>query len=219
MIDTHTHSDIKDLHVVNPAPTTVTAAPPSQPQDPAILAVNAAAKKAQQSQPQPPQQQPRPATGTVAPTYAPAGTHAGSKGAPSYAQQTAASVQPQQKQQQQQDRTRQPRPAYNASNSGAINTPAQLKPLPKEDFDFQSANAKLDKAQLIKEAKHKQHGGTNADAVAATMKGLALDDDHDEDETFYDKKSSFFDNISSDVKDRIEGVVEYAVMVDGVYCI
>ena len=100
---------------------------------------------------------------------------------------------------------------------------APQKPLPKEDFDFESANAKLDKDQLIKEAKkalHKKHT-TNEDAATdldSRLQGLSVKDhaagkyhaeeDEDENEMFYDKKTSFFDNISSDIKDRLENKSE-----------
>lgn len=84
--------------------------------------------------------------------------------------------------------------------------------VPKEDYDFESANAKFNKKDVVKEA-------TTGDAVGSPVNGANGGDlaektnGHGEEEVVipsapgdkgYDKKSSFFDNISSDLKDREE---------------
>lgn len=84
--------------------------------------------------------------------------------------------------------------------------------IPKEDFDFESSNAKFNKQELAKEAI------ATGSPVASPTQGEKPDpiaNGHTngvEDvvippkpvEKGYDKKSSFFDNISSDLKDRVE---------------
>lgn len=87
--------------------------------------------------------------------------------------------------------------------------------VPKEDFDFESANAKFNKQELVKEAI------ASGSPLASPTNGNALDplasatnghtDGADDvvippkpKDKGYDKKSSFFDNISSDLKDRVE---------------
>jgi protein LSM14 len=98
--------------------------------------------------------------------------------------------------------------------------------VPKEDYDFESANAKFNKQELVKEAI--ASGSPNplgsptangdSDSLAATagaVNGHAnIDGEKEGDESVvippaergYDKQSSFFDNISSDLKDRTEQV-------------
>jgi protein LSM14 len=88
--------------------------------------------------------------------------------------------------------------------------------VPKEDYDFESANAKFKKEDLVKEA-----GGvaTGSPITSPTNKGEAsnpMENGHTEKEgedgdvvipakpETYNKKSSFFDNISSDLKDRMD---------------
>lgn len=90
--------------------------------------------------------------------------------------------------------------------------------VPKEDYDFESANAKFNKHEMVKEAiasgspiTSPVNGGTTPDPLASAPNGHTKDD---EDvvipaakagaEKGYDKKSSFFDNISSDLKERYE---------------
>lgn len=90
--------------------------------------------------------------------------------------------------------------------------------VPKEDYDFESANAKFNKQDLVKDAIASGSpigsptNGETADTVAATN-GHHVDGTNDDVEippaaadktSMYDKKSSFFDNISSDLKDRVE---------------
>jgi protein LSM14 len=94
--------------------------------------------------------------------------------------------------------------------------------VPKEDFDFESSNAKFNKQELVKEAIATGSpnplgspiaNGDNGDPLAAAGANGHTDveaDKADEDVVIppadkgYDKKSSFFDNISSDLKDRVE---------------
>ena len=103
--------------------------------------------------------------------------------------------------------------------------------VPKEDYDFESANAKFNKQDLVKEAiasgspiaspTNGEKADPMAAAAAAAANGevngesaAAADDDvvipaaprssSAAAEKGYDKKSSFFDNISSDLKDRTE---------------
>lgn len=83
--------------------------------------------------------------------------------------------------------------------------------VPKEDFNFEEANAKFNKRELAKEAiaSGSPLGSPTDEVFPSTANGHA-----DEDEVVipakpstdkgYDKKSSFFDNISSDLKDRSE---------------
>jgi len=90
--------------------------------------------------------------------------------------------------------------------------------IPTTDYDFQSANAKFNKQDLVKEViasgspistvepnDSAETVATNGDAMNGTRKPKV-----DEDviippgHSVYDKKSSFFDNISSELKDRDE---------------
>ena len=84
--------------------------------------------------------------------------------------------------------------------------------VPKEDFDFEGANAKFNKQDLIKQAiasgsplqtpvsdhaKPMANGHSSAEKEEVVIPPAAKSS-----EKGYDKKSSFFDNISSDLKDR-----------------
>lgn len=82
--------------------------------------------------------------------------------------------------------------------------------VPKEDFDFETANAKFNKRELAKEAiaSGSPLGSPTNETFPSTTNGHADDEDvvipAKPSEKGYDKKSSFFDNISSDLKDRTE---------------
>jgi protein LSM14 len=103
-----------------------------------------------------------------------------------------------------------------APRGGRRDGPTKTVELPKEDFDFESSNAKFNKQDLLKEAiasgspiSSPPHG-TTPDPLTSVTNGN--DNDHADvvipakpaAEKSYDKKSSFFDNISSDLKDRTE---------------
>jgi protein LSM14 len=82
--------------------------------------------------------------------------------------------------------------------------------IPDSDFDFESSNAKFNKQDLAKGTV------TSPDTLTHSLNGSAVDEpqpspaaDSTEDDVVipqappaYDKKSSFFDNISSEMKDR-----------------
>ncbi|KAJ3415996.1 hypothetical protein HDV05_003593 [Chytridiales sp. JEL 0842] len=66
--------------------------------------------------------------------------------------------------------------------------------IPDNDFDFESANAKFNKSEIVAEAIQP--------AVEVKVEVPTTDDDQ---KTFYNKTSSFFDDISCDSKDRAGG--------------
>ncbi|KAI9699363.1 MAG: hypothetical protein M1836_002974 [Candelina mexicana] len=84
--------------------------------------------------------------------------------------------------------------------------------VPKTDYDFESANAKFNKQDLVKEAiATGSPVGTPGDGPStngtpdASLNGTAKDGDSVTiPPTTYNKSSSFFDNISSEIKDRDE---------------
>lgn len=92
--------------------------------------------------------------------------------------------------------------------------------VPKEDFDFESSNAKFNKQDLVKQANTGSSPVTSPPANGTD--GNVFENGHADDagddvvippkttEKSYDRKTSFFDNISSDLKDRSE-----AQTVDG----
>lgn len=87
--------------------------------------------------------------------------------------------------------------------------PAKVE-VPQTDFDFESANAKFNKQDLVKEAiasgsplGETTTGATNG--TAAEANGEAKNDDvviPGTESKLYDRTTSFFDNISSESKDR-----------------
>lgn len=98
---------------------------------------------------------------------------------------------------------------------GRRDGPQKTVELPKEDFDFESSNAKFNKQELVKEAIATGSpvttplNGTTPDPIASATNGQAKSSEDvvipaKPTEKGYDKKSSFFDNISSDLKDRTE---------------
>jgi len=99
--------------------------------------------------------------------------------------------------------------------------------VPKEDYDFESANAKFSKEGMAKE--HTAAGSAMGSPLSGGQNGDAkpMDNGHgredDEDvaipgaaaDKLYNKKSSFFDDISSDLKDRTEAAASGGHYVDG----
>ncbi|KAF2767321.1 hypothetical protein EJ03DRAFT_329346 [Teratosphaeria nubilosa] len=92
--------------------------------------------------------------------------------------------------------------------------PRQTVEVPKEDYDFEGANAKFNKEDLVKEAIASGEpltspaNGAKEDPLSADANGHKDGEGEDvvipKAEGSYNKKSSFFDNISSDLKDRME---------------
>ena len=89
---------------------------------------------------------------------------------------------------------------------------AKKMEIPKSDFDFESANAKFNKEDLIKEAI--ASGSPLEETPAATFEETTEDvaktvparkDSLSSPVPAYNKSTSFFDNISSEAKDREDG--------------
>ena len=77
--------------------------------------------------------------------------------------------------------------------------------VPKTDYDFETANAKFNKQDLVKEA-------IATGAPVAEAEGAPHEHEHEDEPELdaadilgYNKTSSFFDNISSEARDREEG--------------
>ncbi|KAJ1560818.1 hypothetical protein HK096_007093, partial [Nowakowskiella sp. JEL0078] len=68
-------------------------------------------------------------------------------------------------------------------------------PVPESDFDFESMNAKFNKAEL----------GKDNDEVDEPDNHALSSGGESDDNGFYNKSISFFDNISCEIKDRSEG--------------
>ena len=73
-----------------------------------------------------------------------------------------------------------------------------------KDYDFESANAKFNKEDIAKEVAAAQTTATNGtdETAPATGPSAALLASALSDEKFYDRRKSFFDNISCENKDR-----------------
>ncbi|KAJ3115764.1 hypothetical protein HK100_001254, partial [Physocladia obscura] len=67
--------------------------------------------------------------------------------------------------------------------------------VPNADFDFESMNAKFNKSEVVT-----IRSDETADSPDAELRLATVSDDK-----FYDKQSSFFDNISCEARDRAEG--------------
>ncbi|KAJ3244011.1 hypothetical protein HDU78_011586 [Chytriomyces hyalinus] len=72
--------------------------------------------------------------------------------------------------------------------------------VPSSDFDFESANAKFNKSEVVT---IRPANGVNADAADGNLQNLPTTVDSNG--SFYNKTSSFFDNISCEARDRAEG--------------
>lgn len=82
-------------------------------------------------------------------------------------------------------------PRQNQRNGPRNNRGKQGLTIPDSDFDFQAFNAQFNKEELKKE--FSEFGPNSNDGVSQDTRG------------FYDKKTSFFDNISCDSKNKAEG--------------
>jgi len=81
---------------------------------------------------------------------------------------------------------------------GGQSRAAPTKDVPTTDFDFESSNAKFSKEDLVKEAiAGSPIGETPPDATSPTESAVQT--------SGYNKSTSFFDNISSEAKERLEG--------------
>lgn len=80
------------------------------------------------------------------------------------------------------------------------NEPTHRINVPATDFDFESANSKLNKNDIARQVQN-GHDQTTAeqDALIAKLAEIKLAA-----ETVYDKKTSFFDNLSSEHQDRLD---------------
>ncbi|KAJ1912495.1 hypothetical protein IWQ60_009642 [Tieghemiomyces parasiticus] len=91
------------------------------------------------------------------------------------------------------------------------NAPAgQRIPVPKSDFDFQSSNAKFSKDDLLKEFVNLAVSDSGSVPVTPTADVAATVNEAESvvippADNFYNKKSSFFDNISCENKERSQG--------------
>jgi protein LSM14 len=95
------------------------------------------------------------------------------------------------------------------SHRGQFQAATKKVEVPTTDYDFESANAKFNKQDLVKEAiasgtpvsehEAKPVNGTTESAGGADDNAASLA------QAAYDRKSSFFDNISSESRDREEG--------------
>ena len=201
-------SDIKDLQVIQQQQQPVKKS--DLPDDPAIVRATPVAfssSSQQQQQPKPVQQQKPSKTLSDAPGTVPqpAGTHQpAKKPSQNQAHDTRSksknnnNVQVKEKpdkdqprkQQQSKERSRskqRERPPHQPQSKGLE--------VPKTDFDF--TNATLDKAQIVQEIKEKNDDGGANGGILAQLANMSLSQG-----TFYDKKTSFFDSISSEISER-----------------
>ena len=91
--------------------------------------------------------------------------------------------------------------------------------VPDTPFNFEESNAKFDKAEIAKEAhptgasSKPNHNDDEADvnSESSPMNGSITNDANAEDEGFYDRTTSFFDNISCEARDKAEGKEQVCV--------
>ncbi|CDS12321.1 hypothetical protein LRAMOSA04516 [Lichtheimia ramosa] len=125
-----------------------------------------------------------------------------------------ATVDDEQRQQQQQQQNRNRR-HYNNNNGNVNNNAARTRggrhdhankatiDIPKSDFDFESSNAKFNKNEIVKEVSGKDGNDQAEDQVEEQQEDEVVIPPPN-DESFYDKQKSFFDNISCESKERSE---------------
>lgn len=102
-----------------------------------------------------------------------------------------------------------------AFRGGSAGQPTKKIEIPKDDYDFASANAKFNKEDLVKEAI--ASGSPLAETAGEAANGVeevaAAHTENRKDSLpstqAYNKSSSFFDNISSEIKDRQEAHEEH----------
>ena len=93
--------------------------------------------------------------------------------------------------------------------------PARMVDLPPTDYDFETANARFNKQDLVKEAiaigsppsppsETMDRRKTNGTTESVPSNGVVEPDGNPPSHPTYNKASSFFDNISSETKDRDE---------------
>ncbi|KAJ3346670.1 hypothetical protein HDU83_002792 [Entophlyctis luteolus] len=187
-------SDIKDLQVVT-APQ-LPQPPPSQFVDPAIISATQAKQTHQQTPPVQLVQQQQPAPVQQTSVRPGVSVPAIAKPAPP-AEVKTAHTKPT------------TRPSDNPNSAEVIekfenleiepNKAIQPRPqIPKTDFDFESMNAKFNKNAIVTNNALASDSRISDDADAKTPETT------DETEQFYNKETSFFDNISCDAKDRAD---------------
>ena len=103
----------------------------------------------------------------------------------------------------------------NRTNGGGVDGTAGALPppiVPKEDFDFDRANSKFDKASIYASAAAATDDGSAGtpgvtSEVASPEPGEIVSSPimKEEPKKFYDRSKSFFDNISSDAKSKVDG--------------
>lgn len=97
-----------------------------------------------------------------------------------------------------------------AFRGGSGGQPAKKIEIPKDDYDFESANAKFNKEDMVKEAiaSGSPLAETAGEDANGTEEATATNGEKRKDSLAstqaYNKTSSFFDNISSETKDRQE---------------
>jgi protein LSM14 len=108
------------------------------------------------------------------------------------------------------DGGRPPRGGHRGGRSGHrghYQGPAKKVEVPDTDYDFESANAKFNKQDLVKEAIATGSPVHEAEAHVENGEVEAVDTTHHAQSTTtsgYNKTTSFFDNISSEARDREE---------------
>ncbi|KAK0740715.1 Scd6-like Sm domain-containing protein [Schizothecium vesticola] len=93
-------------------------------------------------------------------------------------------------------------PSRGSNNAGRGRGPRPTKvEVPASDFDFASSNAKFNKQELVKEA---VSGSPSTETPVGQITPDAAQEASSTNPPAYNKSTSFFDNISSEAKDRSE---------------
>lgn len=88
--------------------------------------------------------------------------------------------------------------SHRGRGRGGPRQEARKVEVPATDFDFETANAKFNKQDLVKEIVDTPNGSATEDVKEAKDESAPAGPS-------YNKSTSFFDNISSEIKDRQEG--------------